>query len=105
MYKVVLFGGYSSRGWRGLLSKTAVSKVISGSKAVHTCCCSCCSMAVNLARADQAPLAKIYCHKIDVNETRTKVCSVYHVLHKCTRGDRGAYLHRASSGAIGHRRF
>ena len=35
---IVLFGGCSSRGWGGLLSKTAVSEAISGSRAVHTCC-------------------------------------------------------------------
>ena len=33
-----------------------------------------------------------------------KVCSVYHVLRKCTRGDRAVYLHRAGPGAIGHKR-
>ena len=42
MYKVVLFGGCSSRGLGGLLSKTAVSEAISGSRAVHTCCCPYC---------------------------------------------------------------
>ena len=45
MYKVVLFGGCSSRGLGGLLSKTAVSEAISGSRAVHTCCCFYCCMA------------------------------------------------------------
>ena len=47
---------------------------------------------------------KIYCHKRDINSSRRKVCSVYHVLHKCTRGDRAVYLHRAGPGATGDRR-
>ena len=50
-------------GLGGLLSKTAVSEAISGLRAVHPCCCSYC-MAGDLARADQAQLSKIYCHKI-----------------------------------------
>ena len=54
-------------GWGGLLSKTAVSEAISGSRAVHICCCSYCCMAGDLARADQAQLSKIYCHKRDIN--------------------------------------
>ena len=37
MKKVVLFGGFSSKGSGGLLSKTAVSEAISGLRAVHTC--------------------------------------------------------------------
>ena len=61
-------------------------------------------MAGDLARADQAQLSKIYCHKRYINLSRTKVCSVYHVLRKCTPGDRAVYLHRAGSGAMGHRR-
>ena len=61
-------------------------------------------MAGDLARADQAQLSKIYCHKRDINLSRTKVCSVYHVLRKCTPGDRAVYLHRAGPGAMGHRR-
>ena len=40
--KVVLFGGCSSRVWGGLLRKTAVSGVMSGSRAENTCCCSYC---------------------------------------------------------------
>ena len=67
MYKAVLFGGCSSRGWGGLLSKTAVSEAISGSRAVQTCCCSYCCMAGDLARAVQAQLSKMYCHKRDIN--------------------------------------
>ena len=65
--KVVLFGGCPSRGWGGLLSKTAVSEAISGSRAVHTCCCFYYCMAGALARADLAQLSKIYCHKRDIN--------------------------------------
>ena len=45
-----------------------------------------------------------YCYKRDINLSRRKVCSVYHVLHKCTRGERAVYLHRAGPGAMGHRR-
>ena len=67
MSKVVLFGGCSSRGWGGLQSKTAVSKSISDSRAVHTWCCSYCCVAGDLARADQAQLSKIYCHKRYIN--------------------------------------
>ena len=33
------------------------------------------------------------------------ICSVYHVLRKCTPGDMAAYLHRALSGGIGHRGY
>ena len=36
--------------------------------------------------------------------SRKIVCSVYHVLRKCTRGDRAVYLHQAAPGAMGHRR-
>ena len=61
-------------------------------------------MAGNLARADQTQLSKIYCHKRDINVSRRNVCSVYHVLRKCTRGDRAVYLHRDGPGAMGHRR-
>ena len=104
MQKVVLFVGCSSRGLGGLLSKTAVSEVISGSRAVHTCCCSYCCMAGDLARDDQAHPSKIYCHKRDINLSRAKVCSVYHLLRKCTPGDRAFYLHRAGPGAMGHGR-
>ena len=104
MKKVALFGGCSSRGLGGLLSKTAVSETISGSRAVHTCCCSYCCMTGDLARADQAQLWKIYCHKRYINLSRTSVCSVYRVLRKCTPGDRSVYLHRAGPGAMGHRR-
>ena len=50
----------------GLLSKKAVSEAISGSRAVHTCCCSYYCMAGNLARADQAQLSKIYYHKKEI---------------------------------------
>ena len=103
MKKVVLFGGCSSRGLGGLLSKTAVSEAISGSRAVHTCCSYCC-MAGDLPRADQAQLSKIYCQKRDINLSRTQVGSVYHVLSKCPPGDRAVYLHRAGPGAMGHRR-
>ena len=69
MRKVVLFGGCSSRGLKGPLRKTAVSQAISCSRAVHTCCCSYCRTAGDLARADQAQLSKIYkyCHKRDIN--------------------------------------
>ena len=42
---------------------------------------------------------------LDINLLRTSVCSIYHVLRKCTRGDRAAYLHRARPGRIGHRRY
>ena len=104
MQKVVLFGGCSSRGLGGLLSKTAVSEAISGSRAVHTCCCYYCCMAGDLAWADQAQLSKIYCPKRDINLSWRKVCSVHHVLRKCTRGDNGVYLHRAGPGAMGHGR-
>ena len=62
-------------------------------------------MAGDLARGDQAQLPKIYCHKRDINESRTFICSVYHVLRKCTRGEWAAYLHRARPGAIGHRKY
>ena len=62
-------------------------------------------MAGDLARADQGLFSKIYCHKRDINLSRTSVCSVYHVLRKCTRCDRAAYLHRARPGGIGHRRY
>ena len=34
----------------------------------------------------------------------TFIGSVYHVLRKCTPGDRAVYLHRAGPGAMGHRR-
>ena len=61
-------------------------------------------MAGDLARADQAQLSKIYCHKRDINLSRRKVCSVYHVLRKGTRGDSAVYLHRAGPGPMGHRR-
>ena len=54
MQKIVLFRGCSSRGWGGLLSKTTVSETISGSRAIHTCCCSYYCMAGDLARVDQA---------------------------------------------------
>ena len=104
MYKVVLFGGCSSRGLGGVPSITAVSKAISSSRAVHTCCCSNCCMTGDLTRADQAQLSKICCHKRDINLSRTKVFSVYHVLRKCTPGDKAVYLHRAGPGAMGHRR-
>ena len=67
MYKVVLFGRCSSRGWGGLLSKIAVSKAISGSRAVHTCCCSYLCMVGDQAWADQAQLSKVYCHKRYIN--------------------------------------
>ena len=103
--KIVLFRGCSNRGWGDLLSKTAVSEAISGSGAVHTCCRFNCCMPGGLGRADQAQFSKIYCHKRDINLSRTSVCSVYHVLRKCTRGDRAAYLHRARPGRIGHRRY
>ena len=104
MYKVVLFGGCSRRGLGGLLSKTAVSGAISDSRAVHTCCCSYCCMAGDLAWADQAQLSKIYRHKRDVNLSRTKFCNVYHVLRKYTPGDSAVYLHQAGPGAMGQRR-
>ena len=105
MQKVVLVGGCSSRGLGSLLSKTADSEAIPGSRAVHTCCFSYCCMAGDLARADQAQLlSKIYCHKRDINLTQRKVCSVHHVLRKCTRGDSAVYLHRAGPGAMDHRR-
>ena len=44
MSKVVLLGGCSSRVLSDLLHKTAVSGVMSGSRAedTHTCCCSYC---------------------------------------------------------------
>ena len=38
-------------------------------------------------------------------QSRTFICSVYHVLRKCTPGDMAAYLHRARPGGIGHRRY
>ena len=102
MKKVVLFGRCCPAGW--LLSENSVSEALSGSRAVHTCCCSYCCMAGDLARADQAQLSKIYCHRLDVNLSRIKVCSVDHVLRKRTRGDRAVYLHRAGPGAMGYRR-
>ena len=46
-------------GWGGLLTKTAVSEAISGSRAVHTWFCSYCCMAGDLARADQGLFSKI----------------------------------------------
>ena len=49
-------------------------------------------------------LSKIYCHKRYINLSRASVCSVYHVLRKCTPGDRAVYLHRVGPGAMGHRR-
>ena len=49
-----------------------------------------------------AALSKMYCHKRYINLFRRKVCSVYHVLRKCIRGDRAVYLHRAGPGAMGH---
>ena len=55
------------RGLGRLLSIAAVSEAISGSRAVHTCCCSYCCMAGDLALADQAQLSNIYCHKRDIN--------------------------------------
>ena len=58
----------------------------------------------DLARADQEQVSKIYCHKRDINLSRRLNCSVYHVLRKCTRGDRAVYLHRAGPGVMGHRR-
>ena len=61
------FGGCSRRGWGGLLSKTAVSEAISGSRAVHTWFCSYSCMAGDLARADQGLFSKIYCQKRDIN--------------------------------------
>ena len=62
-------------------------------------------MAGDLARANQGLFSKIYCHKRDINSSQTFICSVYHVLRKCTPGDMAAYLHRALSGGIGHRRY
>ena len=59
----------------------------------------------DLARADQGLFSKIYCHKRDINLSQTFICSVYHVLRKCTPGDMAAYLHRALSGGVGHRRY
>ena len=88
-----------------LLSKTAVSEAISGSRAVHTWFCSYCCMAGDLVRDDHGLFSKIYCHKRDINLSRTSVCSVYHVLRKYTRGDRAAYPHRARPGRMGHRRY
>ena len=88
------------------MRKTAVSGAMSDSRAVHTCCCSyCCRSTVNGDLAWTAALSKIYCHKRDINLSRRKVCSVYHVLRKCTRGDRAVYQHRAGPGGIGHRRY
>ena len=69
------------------MSKTVVSEAISDSRAVHTCCCSYCCMAGELARADQAQLLKVYCHKRGINLSRRKVCIIYHGLRKCPRGD------------------
>ena len=63
-----------------------------------------CCMAGDLARADQAQLSKIYCHKRGINLARRKVCSVYHMLRKYTHGDSAVYLHRAGPRAMGHRR-
>ena len=63
-----------------------------------------CSSGRIVARADQAQFSKIYCHKRHMNLARRKVCSVYHVLRKCTRGDSAFYLHRAGPGVMGHRR-
>ena len=88
-------------GLGDLLSKNAVSEAISGSRAVHTA-------AVPTAawrETDQAQLSKIYCHKRDINLSWRKVCSVYHVLRKCTRVHSGVYLHRAGPGAMDHRRW
>ena len=67
MQKIALLGECSSIGLGGLLRKTAVSEAISGSRAVHTCCCSYCCTAGDLARADQAQLSIIYRHKRDIN--------------------------------------
>ena len=61
-------------------------------------------LAGDLARTDQAQLSKICCHERDINLSQTKVCSVYHVLRKCTPGDRAVCLHRAGPGAMGHMR-
>ena len=108
MYMFVLFGGCSSRGLGGLLSKTAVSGATSGSRVVRTCCCShcCCSqccMAGDLARArPSTTLENILTREIS-NLSRTIVCSVYHVLRKCTPGDRAVYLYRADPEAMDHR--
>ena len=89
------------------MRKTAVSGAMSGSRAESTCYCFhyCCRSTKNgdLAWTAKA-LSKIFCHKRDINLSRRKVCSVYHVLRKCTRGDRAIYLHRAGPGAMGHRR-
>ena len=49
-------------------------------------------------------LSKIYCHKRGINLSRRFICSVYHVLRKCTRRDNGVCLNRAGPGAMGHMR-
>ena len=104
--KVVLFGGCSRRGWGGLLSKTAVSEAISGSRAVHTWFCSYCCMAGDLARADQGLFSKIYSHKRDSTSLRP-LSAVFTMCYANAHPamDMAAYLHRALSGGIGHRRY
>ena len=95
MYKVVLFGGCSSRVMGGLLRKTAE----------NTCCCSyCCRSSEN---GDLAWTAKAQVENVLPQERYqlvVEICVVYHVLRRCTRGDNGVYLHRAGPGAMGHRR-
>ena len=49
-------------------------------------------------------LSKTYCHKRDINLSWRFICSVYHVLRKCTRGYNGVYLNRAGPEAMGHTR-
>ena len=76
MSKVVLFRECSSRGLGGLLSKVAVSEAISGSRAVHTCCCSYCCMAGDLARADQASSRK-YIATREISTCRGRKSAVF----------------------------
>ena len=83
-----------------------VSGAMSGSRAKNTCCYFyCCRSTENgdLAWTAKA-LPKIYCHTRNIDLSWKIICSVYHVLGKCTRGDKGVSLHQAGPGTMGHRR-
>ena len=58
------------------MRKPAVSEAISGSRAVHTCCCSYCCMVGDLARADQEQLGK-YIATREISTCRGKKSAVF----------------------------
>ena len=96
-----------------MLSKTAVSEAISGSRAVHTCCCSYYTAWRETWLGPTKHNSRKYIATREIpgiNLSRTKVCSVYHVLRKCTPGDRAVYLgspylqHRVATLLVQHGR-